>query len=128
MQSVHSTTQSYTTQPTVSAKGKLITSLLLVLQKPKREFGTVVRQNLLAAPSVYVIALKSGKLTKEHVETWARDVYFPSTTITSTRLLDSWRGHCLDIINFIPTFSDTIFLTNEDLNFHDRNNIIKMHS
>ena len=30
--------------------------------------------------------------------------------------------------NFVLTFSDTIFLTNEDLNFHDRNNTIKMHS
>ena len=78
-------------------------------------------------------------------------------------MLDSWRGHCLDIIykvkpkhktlmllripqrttselqpldiygfriwkNFFRSFSDTIFITNEDLNFHDRNNIIKIHS
>ena len=30
--------------------------------------------------------------------------------------------------NFVRTFSDVIFLSNEDLNLHDRNNIIIMHS
>ena len=102
-------------------------------------------------------------MTKEHLEAWAKDVYFPYTTMTSNLLLDSWSGHCQDIIykvkpkhktlmllqipkgttgklqpldvygfriwkNFVRTFSDVIFLRNEDLNLHDRNNIIIMHS
>lgn len=98
VQSVHSTTHSYTIQPTVSAEGELLSPFLLVLQESKGEFGPAVKQNLFKAENVYVMASKSGKLTKEHLETWAEDVYFPSTTITSTLLLDSWRGHCQDTI------------------------------
>lgn len=164
VQSIFSTTHSYTIQPTVSADGTLLSPFLLVLQEDKGEFGPVVKKSLFQAKNVRVMASKSGKLTKEHVKIWAREIFFLNTGIYSTLLLDSWRGHSYDIIeqqkpsphkqfklltipegttgelqpldvygfrmwkNFVRKFSDMVMIDNYEINLHDRNNIIKLHS
>lgn len=62
VQSVSSTTHSYTVQPTVSATGKLLTPLFLVLKEQTGDFGPVVTQKLFRPTNVRVASSKSGKL------------------------------------------------------------------
>lgn len=63
VQSISSTTHSYTVQPTISADGKLLSPLFLVLKEPSGEFGPVVSQTLFRPTNVYAVPSKSGKLT-----------------------------------------------------------------
>jgi len=46
VQSVHSTTHSYTIQPTMNADGEFLSPLLLVLQEPGGEFGPNVQRTM----------------------------------------------------------------------------------
>jgi len=63
VQSISSTTHSYTIQPLISATGKLLSPLFIVLKEKSGEFGPIVEANLFTAENVYVEASKSGKLT-----------------------------------------------------------------
>ena len=63
VQSVSSTTHSYTIQPTISTDGRLLSPLFLVLKEPTGKFGPVVEANLFRHENVYVAASKSEKLT-----------------------------------------------------------------
>lgn len=63
VQSVSSTTHSYTIQPLISATGELFSPLFLVLKESSGQFGPVVEQNLFRPENVYIQASKSGKLT-----------------------------------------------------------------
>jgi len=63
VQSVSSTTHSYTIQPLISAKGKLLSPLFIVLKEKGSEFGPIIEAHLFKAENVYVEASKSGKLT-----------------------------------------------------------------
>lgn len=63
VQSVSSITHSYTIQPTISAEGKLLSPLFIVLKETKGEFGPRVEKALFQAENVFVLASKSGKLT-----------------------------------------------------------------
>lgn len=63
VQSVSSTTHSYTIQPTVSADGRLLSPLFLVLKEPSGTFGPIVTANLFRPANVYVTSSKSGKLS-----------------------------------------------------------------
>lgn len=63
VQSVASTTHSYTIQPTISAEGKLLSPLFLVLQERSGKFGLIVEENLFRPENVYVDVSVSGKLT-----------------------------------------------------------------
>lgn len=63
VQSISSTTHSYTVQPTISADGELLSPLFLVLKEPSGEFGPVVSQTLFRPTNVYAVPSKSGKLT-----------------------------------------------------------------
>jgi len=62
-QSVSSTTHSYTIQPLISADGRLLSPLFLVLKEPSGHFGTRVQQTLVQPANVLLTASKSGKLT-----------------------------------------------------------------
>jgi len=59
------------------------------------------------------MASKSGKLTSHHFEIWLKEVYFPNVGSKSVLLLDSWTGHCLNIIakNKPESGEDMFFLT-----------------
>ena len=63
VQSVSSTTHSYTIQPLISATGQLLSPLFLVLKESTGQFGPVVEKNLFRPENVYVEASRSGKLT-----------------------------------------------------------------
>lgn len=94
VQSISSTTHSYTIQPTISAEGRLFSPLFMVLKEPKGEFGPIVTKNLFKAPNIYLEASKSGKLSSELLQTWIQDVFLPNCGETAVLLLDSWTGQC----------------------------------
>ncbi|EFN76473.1 hypothetical protein EAI_05548, partial [Harpegnathos saltator] len=115
VQSVSVTTHSYTIQPTISADGKLLSPLLIVLKEPTGTFGPGVRENLFNAPNIFVMASKSGKLTLDYMKTWLREIFFPNVGLQSVLLLDSWSGHCPNVIqetrsDFVSR-SDIVFIT-----------------
>jgi hypothetical protein len=56
VQSISSTTHSYTIQPTISVDGDLLSPLFVVLQEPNGKFGPRVKENLFQAPNIYVTA------------------------------------------------------------------------
>lgn len=63
VQSVSATTHSYTIQPTISADGRLLSPLFLVLKEPTGKFGPIVEAHMFKPDNVYTMASKSGKLT-----------------------------------------------------------------
>lgn len=94
VQSLSSLTHSYTVQPTISADGKLLSPLFLVLKETTGEFGPRVLKNLFQPSNVYLEASKSGKLTKELFQTWLTNVFLPHAGNSPVLLLDSWSGQC----------------------------------
>ena len=63
VQSVSSTTHRYTIQPIISADGRLLSPLFIVLKEPSGGFGPVVEKNLFRPSNIHLQASKSGKLT-----------------------------------------------------------------
>ena len=63
MQSVSSTTHSYTILPTINAAGKWLSPLFIVLKETKDEFGPIIHQNLFQPDNVCLMVSKSGKMT-----------------------------------------------------------------
>jgi hypothetical protein len=63
VQSVSATTHSYTIQPLISADGRLLSPLFIVLKEATGRFGPIVEANLFKPRNVYLTASKSGKLT-----------------------------------------------------------------
>jgi hypothetical protein len=88
-QSTSATTHSYTIQPTISKSGRLLSPLFVILQEPTGKFGPQVEKELFRAPNIYVTASTSSKLTKELLQTWFKDVFFPNAGGKSVLLLDS---------------------------------------
>ncbi|CAK9825615.1 hypothetical protein ANTRET_LOCUS3585 [Anthophora retusa] len=99
VQSVSSTTHSYTIQPTISADGQLLSPLFIVLKESTGHFGPIVEKHLFRPDNVYLAASKSGKLTTDHFKTWLREIYFANTGPTTVLILDSWSGHCNKTVN-----------------------------
>jgi hypothetical protein len=113
VQSVSATTHSYTIQPTISGDGRLLSPLFIVLKEPTGTFGPRVQETMFRDNNIFVLASKSGKLTSHHFEIWLREVYFPNVGPKSVLLLDSWTGHCPDVIarNRPENAEDIVFLT-----------------
>ena len=63
VQSVSSTTHSYTIQSTVTANGRLLSPLFIILKEKDGQFGSTVEKTLFTPTNVYVKASKSGKVT-----------------------------------------------------------------
>jgi len=63
-------THSYTIQPVISADGKLLPTLLVVLKEKDGKFGPLVQKNLFPAPNLFVVPSSSGKLSKDLVHKW----------------------------------------------------------
>ncbi len=78
VQSLLSITHSYTIQPTVSARGKLLSPLFIFLKESGGKFSPRVQKTLFHATNVHVTASSSGKLTKEHLKVLFKDVFFPN--------------------------------------------------
>lgn len=113
VQAVSATTHSYTIQPTISGDGRLLSPLFIVLKEPTGTFGPRVQETMFRVNNIYVMASKSGKLTSHHFEIWLREIYFPNVGSKSILLLDSWTGHCPDVIerNKPTSAEESIFLT-----------------
>ena len=112
VQSLSATTHSYTIQPIISASGKLLSPLLINLQEVKGFFGERVQRNMFRAKNLYITASKSGKLTKEHVSNWTRDVFSPAVGNNTVLLIDSWRGQCENTILAVkPQYQNISILT-----------------
>ena len=114
-QSISSTTHSYTIQPTISADGKLLSPLYLVLKEIGG--GPRVEKTLFKPTNVFVSASKSGKLTSgknylnytflrqfeycrsnqiayfffstDHFKQWLTEIYFLNVGDISALLIDS---------------------------------------
>ena len=103
IQSMNSMTRSYTIQITVSATGILQSPMLIVLKELHGFFGKRVQKNLFRPKNVFIMASKSGKLTKDHVRNWTREVFTADISNKSILILDAWRGQCHDtIITALP--------------------------
>ena len=68
VQSVSSTTHSYTIQPTILAEGQLMSLLFIVLEEARGQFGPKVMKTLFKPENIYVEA--PGKLSKELFQIW----------------------------------------------------------
>ena len=56
-------THSHTIQPTISADGKLLSPLYIVLKEPSGKFGLIVQETIFQPINVFVAESTSGKLT-----------------------------------------------------------------
>ncbi|XP_046611010.1 uncharacterized protein LOC124300723 [Neodiprion virginianus] len=98
VQSVYSTSHSYTIQPTISADGKLLSPRFLVLKEPTGKIGPIVEKTLFRPDNVYIEVSKSGKLTSDYFKIWLQHVIFPKVGSKSLLLIDSWTGHCPHVV------------------------------
>jgi len=131
VQSLASTTHSYTIQPIISCDGNLLSSLFIVLKEANDRFGPRVEENLFRPTNVIIKASQSGKMTSginffitfifyltiynnksykkankltfiflvDLFKMWLEEAYFPNIGSDSVLLIDSWTGHCPNIIS-----------------------------
>lgn len=92
VKSMNAITHSYTVMPIISLAGKLIGPVFICLQEPTGKLGPRVSQSLYRANNIHVTCSKSGKLTKTHIQYWAKNVLCPSVSKDCLLLLDSWSG------------------------------------
>lgn len=90
--SVPATTHSYTIQPVISQDGQLLSPMYVCWQEAKGFFGVNVQRDVAenTPKNLYVVASKSGKLTKTLMVEWFDKVYFPNAPIESILYVDSW--------------------------------------
>jgi len=63
VESLASTTHSYTIQPIISCDGNLLSPLFIVLKEANGRFGPRVEENLFRPTNVIIKASQSGKMT-----------------------------------------------------------------
>lgn len=98
VQSISSTTHSYTIQPIISASGQLLSPLFIVLHEPTGKLGPRVQEHMFRPENVYISVSRSGKLSRELLQTWLREVFFPAVGSNAALLLDSWSGQCTQAV------------------------------
>jgi hypothetical protein len=91
--SLHSTTHSYTIQPIVSMAGQLFSKFLICLQEIKGHFGPIVTEDLPKFKNVMITCSKSGKMTRELVVNCNEHIVKPIMKENFVYLVDSWSGH-----------------------------------
>ena len=89
-QSIGALTHSYTIQPIISADGNLLEPMLLVLQEQNGKFGPRIEKNIFKATNIKIIPSTSGKVTKEILKNWFKEIYFPNVPDRSLLFVDSW--------------------------------------
>ena len=57
-------------------------------------------KKMFKADDLYVLPSKSGKLTKEILQKWLKDVYFPSVPDVSVLILDAWSAQNEENISY----------------------------
>jgi len=94
VQSIGSTTHSYTIMPTMSADGDLLSPLLIVLKENNGVFGPRVKESLFSHENIEVTCTKSGKMGNVQVQEWIDKTVRPTLPEGENRiLLDSFSGH-----------------------------------
>lgn len=102
VQSVSSTTHSYTIQPTFSLSGHLIKPLLVILQEPGGKMSERVRSLMYDSDELFVVCSASGKINKHIMEQWFNEVYLRNVDHNTLLLVDS-----------LTTYKDIIDRSNE---------------
>lgn len=82
-------THSYTIQPLVSLDGTLHSPMLVVLQEPGGTFGPRVAQSMRQPPNLVIKASRSHIVTKQIVQDWFTEIYFPTAGNKSLLLVDA---------------------------------------
>lgn len=93
MQSLPAITHSYTIQPVISASGKLLSPMLIVLKELHGTFGPRIQQTMFRPQNLYICASSSGKVTKQIIKTWFQSVFLPQVNEQTVLLVDSWTGY-----------------------------------
>ncbi|XP_026673599.1 uncharacterized protein LOC113464962 [Ceratina calcarata] len=93
IQSSSAVTHSYTIQPTISADGKLLSPLFLVLKESGGQLGPRVQDHLFKPSNIIIGASSSGKLNKELLKTWLTEAFLPNMPERAVLLFDSWNGY-----------------------------------
>lgn len=75
VQSVGSTTHSYTIMPVISANGVLLSPLFIVLQEAGNQFGPRVSVTMKRPENLYITCSKSGIVTKALMNEWFLEVF-----------------------------------------------------
>ncbi len=104
--SINKVTHSYSIQVTVTASGKIVGPVFLVLQEVSGQFGPRVSANLPQFQNVYIDCTKSGKFTKKLFQDYCGLL---SCEIEEKALLikDSWSGQS-DSKIFREEFGDSV--------------------
>lgn len=89
IRSSHSASHQYTVQFMISAAGELVKPLFIILREINGVFGERVINTMFRHEEVYMQPSTNGKITKEILRLWFRDLYFPNTGDESVLLLDS---------------------------------------
>jgi hypothetical protein len=79
--------------PTITKSGKLLSPLFIVLQETSGNFGPRVRQTLFTTPNLSVRAFGSGKLSKNDLNIWFKEIFFPNVDNDILLLVDSWNTY-----------------------------------
>ena len=90
-QNMNSLSHSYTIQVHISAAAKLGSKLFVCFQEPKGFFGPKVSEKLKKPPkNIFVTCTKSGKMTKDKLNVWAKECFSLDTSGSTLLILDSW--------------------------------------
>lgn len=79
--------------PLISKSGKLMSPMLIILQETSHEFGPIVKESLFTADNISVLPTTLGKMTKDTLNKWYADVFFPNCGRKALLFIDSWNGH-----------------------------------
>ena len=90
--SMNAISHSYTIQPIITMNGDLLPKMLICLQELTGEFGPRVSNDLPNYPNIIIKCSKSGKLTKELVIQFNRELIKPLFNTEFIYIADSWSG------------------------------------
>ena len=93
IQSKPSTTHSYTVQPIICSDGTICKKVLIVLKESTGQFGPRVLESLqpFSNSNLHKTCSKSGKMTKELLEEFYRNVLIDYVGKNAVVLCDSWK-------------------------------------
>jgi hypothetical protein len=100
-------THSHTIMPIINFAGKIVGPVFICLQEPTGQLGPRALKSMYRAQNIHVTCSKSGKLTKSHIQYWAKEVLKPSVEENFLLLLDSWSGQT-DQTTFDDVFDENI--------------------
>ncbi|KAE8739419.1 hypothetical protein FOCC_FOCC015087 [Frankliniella occidentalis] len=102
-QSKSALTHSYTIMPTVTASGKLLEPLYMVLREDSGTFGPIVSKTMFRPANVFLSASKSGKMGLKHLDKYIENVAVPNLAPRGVLVVDSWSAFSDDnIMKSIP--------------------------